>query len=123
MKIVPTFGMAFLLLAHACSGSRTEELLKNGNNINVIRHQLGAPLVDVRELPNGNTLWTFSSSGSFNMPIEEEQSGTVYSGGRSFNYSGTTTSHQRIELHCVIQIETIKDGWLLNWQWQGNNCP
>ena len=107
----------------ACSGIRTEEILKSSSNINTVRNQLGLPLQRITKLPGGNNMWTFGSSRSGAMPVTTPSYGSVYGTYGSAYYSGSTTSYVPFTASCMVQIEATESGYIQRWQWQGNNCP
>ncbi len=119
---VATIAAAVLVLS-ACSGMKTDEILKNGSNIDIVRHKLGLPLQGIVDLPNGNKMWTFGSSSSGALPMTTPSTGTVYGAYGMTTYNTTSTTWVPVNYSCTVQIEATASGYIRNWQWRGNNCP
>lgn len=115
--------IAIILSLTACSGMRTEEILKSGSNVDAVRNQLGLPLQGILELPNGNKMWTFGSSSSGAMPMTTPSTGAIYSPYGMATYNTSTTTWMPVSFSCTVQIEATPGGYIQRWQWQGNNCP
>jgi hypothetical protein len=103
MKMRFLLMLPMLVSVASCTGMQTERLLKEGGNIENVRNRIGLPLQGIMDLPNGNKMWTFSSSASGAMPV-----GNMWV---PMNYQ------------CTVQLETTSSGYIQTWRWQGNNCP
>lgn len=112
-----------LLIISGCSGTRTDEILKNGNNIDSVRYALGLPLRGIVDLPNGNKMWTFGSSSSGMLPMTSPSTGTVVGPYGVATYNTSSTTWVPMNYSCTVQIEATSSGSIRHWQWQGNNCP
>lgn len=123
MRITHFFLIGLIFAITACSGIRTKEILSAGGHIDSVRPQLGLPLQGIMDLPNGHKMWTFGSSSSGMMPMTSPTTSTIYSPYGTATAYGSQTSYMPMTFSCQVQIEAAQSGYILSWQYQGNNCP
>ena len=73
----------------------------------------------------GKRLLVWNRNVQLAMPQTATTSGTVNRIGQTAYYSGTTTvsGGGTSNWNCTRILEIDKDNKVVNWHWEGNNCP
>lgn len=69
------------------------------------------------QLQNGNTVYVYSSGGTFTMPSHYDTSEDVWGKTQVHITEGTT-----ITLWCCTYFEIDEQGIIINYRFEGNNC-
>lgn len=105
-------------------GSTTSIMFDYAHNIDEVRERVRVPLAGIIDLPNGNKLWTFSSTGSATVPMSSPTLGVITgANGMPIYYQGNSTQWVQVDQSCIVQAEVKADGSLVRGTWQGNGCP
>ncbi|MFO7596370.1 MAG: hypothetical protein R6W92_08505 [Desulfocurvibacter africanus] len=75
-----------------------------------------------RDLPNGYAVYSFSNTGSGYKPIESQSNHEARSYGTTRGVEGSLYKDPRLNLSCTVWLETDKEGHIVRWRQQGNNC-
>ncbi|MBU2952736.1 hypothetical protein KO499_02940 [Marinobacter sp. F3R08] len=122
MRIKILFLVVTVVFLSACATTaKYEEILKTwvGSDINHLVASWGYPQNSF-EAPNGNTVYMYSSSGSYTMPT---QTTTTYNAiGNTVYGNSTTTGGQTLNFSCRTYFEVNDSDRIVSWRWQGNNC-
>lgn len=110
-----------LFLSACATTANYEKLLSSwvGHDVNSLVSAWGYPANSFRS-PNGNTVYAYSSSGSYTMPTNTTSNYNVY--GNSVSGSSTTTGGQTLNFWCQTFFEVNEHNIIVNWSWKGNNC-
>lgn len=94
-----------------------------GKSIDSLVSQWGYPRSELTS-PDGNRIYVYSNSGSYNVPPTTTYNttsnvigNTVYS-----NTYSTTDGGYSIQFSCTIYVEFDKEKTIKNVRWTGNNC-
>ncbi|MEX5401426.1 hypothetical protein WCD96_13240, partial [Proteus mirabilis] len=77
-----------------------------------------------RYLKNGNTVYIYSSGGTFITPSNTTYNtrGNVYGNNYYSTTTATTTGGFPITFNCTVSIEFNKKDIIRKVRWKGNNC-
>ncbi|EMH5955078.1 membrane lipoprotein lipid attachment site-containing protein [Proteus mirabilis] len=123
-KILFIISVIFVL-----SGCQTEAKFKKNMN-SWVGKDIG-DLVDLwgypdneRYLKNGNTVYIYSSGGTFITPSNTTYNtrGNVYGNNYYSTTTATTTGGFPITFNCTVSIEFNKKDIIRKVRWKGNNC-
>tara|TARA_R110000744_G_scaffold354759_1_gene461186 strand:+ start:1395 stop:1766 length:372 start_codon:yes stop_codon:yes gene_type:complete len=106
----------------ACSTTASyEKILKTwvGHNIDTLVSSWGYPANSFKA-PNGNTVYAYSSSGSYTMPTNTTSTYNV--NGNQVYGNSTTTGGQTLNFWCKTFFEVNEKNIITTWSWEGNNC-
>ncbi|MBL7197487.1 MAG: hypothetical protein ISS47_05270 [Candidatus Omnitrophica bacterium] len=124
---VTTLIIFLSLFLSGCSTTRTMNRIMSsweGTHINQVVAQWGYP----HEEKNfqGRMLYIWHYTKSAYIPQTSTTTGNV-SGNpmMGYSYSGSTNTYggYTISGYCDRILEVDKNGYIVNWQWEGNNCP
>jgi len=90
-----------------------------GSNVNQLIDSWGYPSNSFKA-PNGNTVYMYTSSGSYTMPTQTISTYNVY--GNTIYGNSTTSGGQTLNFWCKTFFEVNQDNIITTWRWQGNNC-
>jgi len=119
------FSTLLLLLSVTSSGCATAhgyKLLMQtwvGDDANNLIRKWGRP-VDIVKLPNGNSIYVYSRSGSYTTPTYATTTVNTYNNSATANtavYGGQT-----LVFSCETSFELGPDNRVVNVTWRGNNC-
>lgn len=117
--------MVTIFLAGCQSAAQFEHnmLTWKGQPIDSMIQEWGYPNSELTS-PDGNQVYVYSNSGSYNVPQTTTYNttsnmigNTVYS-----NTYATTDGGYSINFSCAIYVEFGKDKVIRNISWRGNNC-
>jgi len=122
MKFLIVAAALLSLLISACATTANYEAVLNswkGQNISDLINDWGYP-INSYKLPNGNTVYMYSSSNTYITPRNttttyEVRGNTIY--GRSNTYGGQTLNYW-----CNTFFEADESGQIVTWRWEGNDC-
>ncbi len=120
LRILTIFFITICLGACATT-ENYEKILKSwvGHDVNELVGAWGYP-VNSFKAPNGNTVYVYSSSGSYTMPTNTTATYNVY--GNSVYGNSTTTGGQTLNFWCQTFFEINDSNTITTWSWKGNNC-
>ncbi len=90
-----------------------------GKHIESVFAQWGYPNEE-KEI-GGHKLYVWYYGKSFNMPQNSTTTGSIY--GNSFSANTYTTGGYTVQGNCTRILEVDDFGYVIKWQWNGNNCP
>src|SRR5690554_4530278 len=113
--------LSALLLSACATTANYEKVLSSwvGHDVNELVGSWGYPANSFKA-PNGNTVYAYSSSGSYTMPTNTTSNYNVY--GNSVYGSSTTTRGQTLNFWCQTFFEVNENNIITTWSWKGNNC-
>jgi hypothetical protein len=117
-----SFLLSILLAIVGCATTaKYEEVLNTwiGADVNQLVDSWGYPQNSF-EAPNGNKVYTYSSSGQITMPTQTNSNYNIY--GNTIYGSTTTTGGQTINLSCTTHFEADPTGRIVKWSYKGNQC-
>lgn len=117
-----TFIFAAAIFLSACATTAKYEATLNswlGHSANELVNSWGYP-ISTFEAPNGNTVYVYSSSGSYTMPTNTNTTVNVY--GNTAYANSTTTGGQTLRFWCHTFFEVNSRKEITKWSWRGNNC-
>ncbi|HBX5650709.1 hypothetical protein [Klebsiella pneumoniae] len=122
-------GLAVIFIAMVLSGCQTSAQFERnmlswrGQTIDSMVQQWGYPTGELTS-PDGNRVYVYSNSGTYNVPqtttyntTSNVVGNTVYS-----NTYATTDGGYSINFSCTIYVEFGSDKIIKNVSWRGNNC-
>jgi len=122
MKYKFTLIILLSLLTNACATTANyEKILESwvGSNVNDLVNSWGYP-TSTFKAPNGNTVYSYSSSGSYTMPTNSTTTYNAY--GNTLYGNTTTTGGQTLNFSCQTYFEVNDGNVITTWKWKGNNC-
>lgn len=105
------------LFISACATIANYEKVLNswvGHNVDQLVASWGYPVNSFKAF-NGNTVYVYSSSGSYTMPTNTTSNYSVYG-------NSTTTGGQTLNFWCQTFFEVNESNIITTWTWKGNNC-
>jgi beta-xylosidase len=98
-----------------------EEILRTwvGHNANDLVASWGYPKNSFKA-SNGNTVYVYSSSGSYTMPTQTNSTYNLY--GNTVYGQSTTTGGQTLNFACTTYFEIDNSNRVVRWSWEGNKC-
>ena len=112
----------WIFLLSGCATTAKYETVLNswvGHDVNELISSWGYP-VNSFKAPNGNTVYVYSSSGSYTMPTQTNSTYNVY--GNTVYGNTTTTGGQTLNFWCRTFFEVSTSNKIVTWRWEGNNC-
>jgi hypothetical protein len=105
-----------------CVSSKMNSIMASweGAHIDRVIAQWGYPAGERRIA--GRTLYVWDRNVSVAMPSTTTVTGTVSPGG-SYSATGVTTGGGTFHGSCRRILEVNDRGYVVGWQWEGNNCP
>ncbi len=113
--------LAALIISGCATTAKYEAILNSwtGSNINDLVSSWGYPANSFKA-PNGNTVYVYSSSGSYTMPTNTASTYNVY--GNTVYGNSTTTGGQTLNFWCNTFFEVSESNIITTWRYEGNNC-
>jgi len=122
-KLILALGIMFLVGCQTAAQFERNMITWRGQPIDSLIQQWGYPNGELTS-PDGNQVYVYSNSGSYNVPQTTTYNttsnvigNTVYS-----NTYATTDGGYSINFSCTIYVEFGKDKVIKNVSWRGNNC-
>lgn len=116
----------FLVLASSallvgCSASTMNRIMSSweGKHIDSVIAQWGYP--DEEKNLAGHRLYIWYYRKSVNVPQSSTTTGNIY--GNSLSMSTYAAGGYTAHGNCTRILEVDSDGYVVKWQWSGNNCP
>jgi len=113
---------AFIVVFAGCSTTKVMDRIMSSwqsEHIDKIISQWGYPS-EVREL-RGNQLYIWVYNKSAFIPQSSTTTGSIY-GNTIYTQTNSYGGHA-IHGTCIRILEVNKDGYVVSWEWKGNNCP
>ena len=115
-----TLAGALLMFCSGCSGTMNQIMSSwNGSHIDQVISRWGYP-DEVKDL-GGRRLFLWYQNKAYYMPQSSTTTGQVY--GSSYYGHTTTTGGYTMQATCTRILEVDKNGYVVGWQWKGNDCP
>ena len=127
MKFIRVVILIYLLIgAIGCAtGKKTDATMQTWMNSNVseLVTSWGPPDSSV-QLPDGKSVYTWTSRGSYTMPTTTNTTASVYGYGNSAygNAQSTTTGGQTLHFSCQKSFIVSGSGTIISYDWRGNSC-
>ena len=106
MRAMIALGLVLSLLA-ACATEIMQGYV--GQPVEMVQLDYGPPS-NIIEMPDGTRAYQWNINSSGVMPMTNYNSGTVYGGGTTANYYGTTTTYVPYESNCLYTLFASKQG-------------
>lgn len=110
-----------------CSTTKTMNRIMSsweGTHIDRVMDQWGYP--DEKRDFQGRTLYVWHYTKSAYIPQSSSTTGAIYGNPTmSYSYSEYTNTYGGYSINgcCDRILEVDKQGYVVRWQWAGNNCP
>ncbi len=113
--------LSSLGLLSGCSTTTMNRIMSSweGEHIESAFSQWGYP--DEEKEIRDHKLYIWHYSKSFYMPQNSTTTGHIY--GNSFSANTYTTGGYSIQGYCTRILEVDNSGYIVRWQWEGNDCP
>jgi len=114
--------LLFVIGLSACATTANyEKILSSwvGHNVDELVSSWGYPANSFKA-PNGNTVYAYSSAGSYTIPTNTTSTYNVY--GNSVYGNTTTTGGQTLNFTCQTLFEVNESNVITTWSWKGNSC-
>ena len=120
MKIIFTLLLTIGFIS-GCSTNTMNGIMSSweGQHIDSVISRWGYP--DEQRDFRGRTLYIWHHNKSYYMPQSSTTTGSVY--GSSIYAQTYTTGGYTIQGSCTRILEVDQQGYIVRWEWNGNNCP
>jgi hypothetical protein len=105
-----------------CTTSKMNSIMSSweGAHINEVIRQWGYPAAE-RQIA-GRTVHVWERNVAIQMPATTTMTGNVSPSGY-YSATAVTTGGGTLHGSCRRSLEVDASGYVVSWQWEGNNCP
>ncbi|ENH2196013.1 hypothetical protein ABVX79_002891 [Escherichia coli] len=122
-KVFLIFGFMLLVGCQSAAQFERNMLTWRGQSIDAMVQQWGYPQGELTS-PDGNRVYVYLSSGSYNVPQTTTYNTTSNLIGNTIysNTYATTDGGYTLHFSCSVYVEFGADKIIKNVTWRGNNC-
>jgi len=119
--LLPALSLLLCLILSGCMTSTMNRIMSSweGSHIDSVIAQWGYPSEMKKFRERELYIWHYEKS--YYMPQSSTTTGSIY--GSSYYGQTYTSGGYMIHGGCTRILEINKEGYVISWEWNGNNCP